>query len=156
MYLRNSRHGTAFGFAPCSISLGAELSNPFARQVIAIDMQGHGRTADINRPFTFEQMADDTAALLKHLKIEQADVFGYSMGGTIGLALAIRDPSLIRRLARNAQPDPDDVFQTNVVAVLSPAFDKPRQDASSNQGVSKYSEIGLKRAHARLPRRPKP
>lgn len=69
------------------------------RQVIAIDMQGHGRTADINRPFTFEQMADDTAALLKHLKIEQTDVFGYSMGGTIGLALAIRHPGLVRRLA---------------------------------------------------------
>lgn len=69
------------------------------RQVIAIDMQGHGRTADINRPFTFEQMADDTAALLKYLKIEQCDVFGYSMGGTIGLALAIRHPGLVRRLA---------------------------------------------------------
>ena len=69
------------------------------RQVIAIDMQGHGRTADINRPFTFEQMADDTAALLKHLKIEQADVFGYGMGGTIGLALAIRHPGVVRRLA---------------------------------------------------------
>jgi len=69
------------------------------RQVIAIDMQGHGRTADINRPFTFEQMADDTAALLKHLKIEQADVFGYGMGGTIGLGLAIRHPGLVRRLA---------------------------------------------------------
>lgn len=69
------------------------------RQVIIIDMQGHGRTADINRPFTFEQMADDTAALLKHLKIEQTDVFGYGMGGTIGLALAIRHPGLVRRLA---------------------------------------------------------
>jgi pimeloyl-ACP methyl ester carboxylesterase len=69
------------------------------RQAIAIDMQGHGRTADINRPFSFEQMADDTAALLKHLKIEQADVFGYGMGGTIGLALAIRHPGLVRRLA---------------------------------------------------------
>lgn len=69
------------------------------RQVILIDMQGHGRTADINRPFTFEQMADDTAALLKHLKIEQTDVFGYGMGGTIGLALAIRHPDLVRRLA---------------------------------------------------------
>jgi len=69
------------------------------RQVILVDMQGHGRTADINRPFTFEQMADDTAALLKHLKIEQADVFGYGMGGTIGLALAIRHPGVVRRLA---------------------------------------------------------
>ena len=69
------------------------------RQVIVVDMQGHGRTADIDRPFTFEQMADDTAALLKHLKIEQTDVFGYSMGGTIGLAMAIRHPNLVRRLA---------------------------------------------------------
>lgn len=69
------------------------------RQVIAIDMQGHGRTGDIDRPFSFELMADDTAALLKHLKIEQADVFGYGMGGTIGLALAIRHPGLVRRLA---------------------------------------------------------
>lgn len=69
------------------------------RQVIIVDMQGHGRTADIDRPFTFEQMADDTAALLKHLGIEQTDVFGYSMGGTIGLALAIRHPALVRRLA---------------------------------------------------------
>lgn len=72
---------------------------PEGRQVIAVDMQGHGRTADIDRPFTFEQMADDTAALLKQLKIEQTDVFGYSMGGTVGLALAVRHPALVRRLA---------------------------------------------------------
>ena len=69
------------------------------RQVIAVDLQGHGHTADIDRPFTFEQMADDVAALLKQLKIEQTDVFGYSMGGTVGLTLAIRYPNLVRRLA---------------------------------------------------------
>src|SRR5436853_4637928 len=59
-------------------------------QVIAVDLQGHGRTADIDRPFTFEQMADDVVALLKQLKIEQTDVFGYSMGGKVGLALALK------------------------------------------------------------------
>jgi pimeloyl-ACP methyl ester carboxylesterase len=69
------------------------------REVIAVDLQGHGRTADIDRPFTFEQMADDVAALLKQLKIEQTDVFGYSMGAKVGLALAIRYPELVRRLA---------------------------------------------------------
>lgn len=69
------------------------------RQVIAVDLQGHGRTADIDRPLTFEQMADDVAALLKQLKIEQTDVFGYSMGGKVGLALVIRHPELVRRLA---------------------------------------------------------
>jgi len=69
------------------------------REGIAVDLQGHGRTADIDRPLTFEQMADDVAALLKHLKIEQTDVFGYSMGGKVGLALAIGHPELVRRLA---------------------------------------------------------
>jgi len=69
------------------------------RQMIAVDLQGHGRTADIDRPFSFEQMADDVAALLKQLKIEQTDVFGYSLGGKAGLALAIRHPELVRRLA---------------------------------------------------------
>src|SRR6266481_9728876 len=70
-----------------------------SRQVIAVDLQGHGRTADIERPFTFAQMADDTAALLKRLEIEQKDIFGYSMGGKVGLAMAIRHPELVRRLA---------------------------------------------------------
>jgi pimeloyl-ACP methyl ester carboxylesterase len=68
------------------------------RQVIAVELQGHGRTADVDRPLTYEQMADDTAALLRHLGIEQADVFGYSMGGGAALQLAIRHPKVVRRL----------------------------------------------------------
>jgi pimeloyl-ACP methyl ester carboxylesterase len=51
------------------------------RRVIVPEMQGHGRTADIDRPITYEGMADDVAALLGHLGIEEADAFGYSMGG---------------------------------------------------------------------------
>src|SRR5438067_5606640 len=50
------------------------------RQVIAVDMQGHGRTADIDRPFSVEAMSDDIAALLGYLKIPKADVMGYSLG----------------------------------------------------------------------------
>ena len=68
------------------------------RQVIAPEQQAHGRTADIDRPITYEQMADDTAALIRHLEIEHADVVGYSMGGGIGLQLAIRHPALVRKL----------------------------------------------------------
>lgn len=49
-----------------------------SRQVIALEMQAHGRTADIDRPLTYEQMADDTAAALRHLGVERADFFGYS------------------------------------------------------------------------------
>jgi pimeloyl-ACP methyl ester carboxylesterase len=69
-----------------------------SRQVIAIEQQGHGHTADVARPLTYEQMADDTAALARHLKIDNADVVGYSMGGGVALQIAIRHPDLVRRL----------------------------------------------------------
>jgi pimeloyl-ACP methyl ester carboxylesterase len=68
------------------------------RQVIAVEQQGHGRTADVDRPLTYEQMADDTAALLRTLEIERADVFGYSLGGGIALQLAIRRPAVVEKL----------------------------------------------------------
>jgi pimeloyl-ACP methyl ester carboxylesterase len=70
-----------------------------AHQVIVPEMQGHGRTADVNRPITYEQMADDTAALVRHLEIESADFVGYSMGGAVALQVAIRHPELVRKLA---------------------------------------------------------
>jgi pimeloyl-ACP methyl ester carboxylesterase len=68
------------------------------RQVIAVELQAHGRTADNGRPFSYEQAADDVAALLRHLRIEQADILGYSMGGATALRLTVRHPSLVRRL----------------------------------------------------------
>ncbi|HEU0042491.1 MAG TPA: alpha/beta hydrolase [Jiangellaceae bacterium] len=68
------------------------------RQVIALEMQAHGRTADIDRPLSLEQMADDTAAVLRHLGIAQADIFGYSMGAAIALHVAIRHPDVVRKL----------------------------------------------------------
>src|SRR4051812_3678743 len=69
-----------------------------SRQVIAVEQQGHGRTADIDRPMSYEQMADDTAALARHLGVERADIVGYSMGGAAALQIAIRHPELVRRL----------------------------------------------------------
>jgi pimeloyl-ACP methyl ester carboxylesterase len=68
-------------------------------QIIAMDLQGHGRTADVDRPFSFQQDADDVAALLSHLGVERADVFGESFGGTIALQLALRHPHLVGRVA---------------------------------------------------------
>ena len=67
-------------------------------RVIAVEAQGHGHTADVARPLGYAQMADDVAALLGHLAIEQADVVGYSMGGTTGLQVAIRHPERVRKL----------------------------------------------------------
>jgi pimeloyl-ACP methyl ester carboxylesterase len=70
-----------------------------SRRVVAVEQQGHGHTADVDRPLRFEQMADDTAALLRHIGIEKADVYGYSTGGWVALHLAVRHPPMVRRLA---------------------------------------------------------
>ena len=69
-----------------------------SRKVIAVEMQGHGRTADIDRDFSYAHLADDIAALLDHLKIKRADVLGYSMGGGVALQVAIRHPEKVRKV----------------------------------------------------------
>ena len=82
--------GTSFG------NVLPELAE--TRQVIAFEMQAHGHTADIDRPLSMEQMADDTAAALQQLGIENADFFGYSLGAGIALQVAIRHPEMVRKL----------------------------------------------------------
>lgn len=69
-----------------------------SRQVIVAEMQGHGRTRDVPRELSYEAMADDVAGLLGHLKVESADVLGYSMGGGVAFQVAIRHPQRVRRL----------------------------------------------------------
>jgi pimeloyl-ACP methyl ester carboxylesterase len=61
-------------------------------------MQAHGHTADIDRPLTLEQMADDTAAVIRYLGFERADLFGYSNGGAIALRVALQQPGVVRKL----------------------------------------------------------
>jgi pimeloyl-ACP methyl ester carboxylesterase len=68
------------------------------RRVVLVDLQGHGRTADIDRPFRPELMADDIAALIEHLGAERADLLGYSLGGEVALRTAIQHPARVRRL----------------------------------------------------------
>ncbi len=68
------------------------------RKVIVAEMQGHGRTKDIPREFSYENMADDVSGLLKHLKIDSADILGYSMGGGVAFQFAVRHPEQLRRL----------------------------------------------------------
>jgi pimeloyl-ACP methyl ester carboxylesterase len=87
-------------------------------RVIAADRQGHGRTADVDRPFAIEGMADDTAALLGHLGVQQADVFGYSTGGSVALELAIRHPGLVRKLALSSAVYAMDGYQPEVTEGL--------------------------------------
>jgi len=83
-----------------TIDMMAPLLEPLAehRQVIAVELRGHGRTGDADRPITYELMADDVAGLLPALDVLSADAFGYSMGGGVALQLAIRHPELVRKL----------------------------------------------------------
>jgi pimeloyl-ACP methyl ester carboxylesterase len=74
------------------------------RHVIAIDLQAHGRTADIDRPLSFQHMADDIAALIQRLGLGKADVMGYSLGGGAALQTAIRHANLVRRLVLVSTP----------------------------------------------------
>ena len=68
------------------------------RAVIVFDQQGHGRTPDTSRKMSYEQFADDAAALLRSLNVERADVMGYSQGGGVALQLALRHPTLVNKL----------------------------------------------------------
>ena len=74
------------------------------RQVIAVELQGHGRTADIDRPLRTETMADDVAGLMEHLGVESADVVGYSLGGAVALQIVIRHPARVRKLVLISAP----------------------------------------------------
>jgi pimeloyl-ACP methyl ester carboxylesterase len=67
------------------------------RRVVTVDLQAHGRTADIDRPLRYESMADDVAALAGHLGLGQVDLMGYSLGGGVALRTAIQHPGLVRR-----------------------------------------------------------
>ncbi|MGB8345701.1 MAG: alpha/beta hydrolase [Ktedonobacteraceae bacterium] len=74
------------------------------RRVIGVELQGHGHSADIERALRYELMADDIAALIRQLGLEQADIFGYSLGGGVGLQTAIRHPEVVRKLALASTP----------------------------------------------------
>jgi pimeloyl-ACP methyl ester carboxylesterase len=74
------------------------------RQVIAVDLQAHGRTADIDRPLRYEHMADDIAALIRRLGLGTASVMGYSLGGGVALQAAIRHPEMVDKLVVVSTP----------------------------------------------------
>ncbi len=96
-----------------------ELSK--TRKVIAVEMQGHGRTGDIERDISSENLAGDVAALLDHLKIPKADLIGYSMGGGVAMQCAIRHPDKVRK-----------------VVVISSVY---RRDGMTKEGLDAISKL---------------
>lgn len=97
-------------FGPALTQLSA------TRQVIAVDLQGHGRTPLGERPFRIESMGDDMAVLVKRLGHEQVDVLGYSLGGGVGLRMALQQPARVRRLALVSVAYSDDGYYPGIKA----------------------------------------
>lgn len=86
------------------------------RQVIAVDLQGHGRTADIDRPLSVELMGDDIAALIQHLGLQRPDLMGYSLGGGVALQTAIRHPEVVGKLVVASTPIRRNAFYPDILA----------------------------------------
>lgn len=102
------------------------------RQVVAVDLQAHGRTADIDRPLSFELMAGDIAALIKHLGFAAADVMGYSLGGGVALRIAIEHPEAVKKLVLVSTPFKREGWYPEILAdplhhlLVSPACGRRR------------------------------
>ncbi|MCZ4557573.1 pimeloyl-ACP methyl ester carboxylesterase [Rhodococcus sp. PvR044] len=89
------------------------------RQVIAVELQAHGHTADIDRPLRYELMADDIAGLVSHLGLEKVDVLGYSLGGGVALQLGSRNPELVNKLVVTSAPYRSDGWYPEVRAGMA-------------------------------------
>ena len=108
-----------------------------SRQVIAVHLQGHGRTLDIDRPLHYETMADDIAALINHLGFRHADLMGYSLGGGVALQTAIRHPQRVRKLVVISVPMKHDGWYPEVLL----SFDQMASQAAQLSAGLKQSPL---------------
>jgi pimeloyl-ACP methyl ester carboxylesterase len=111
------------------------------RQVVAVDLQAHGRTADIDRPLGYESMADDVAALIEHLGFDRADVMGYSLGGGVALQTAIRHPEAVRKLVVVSTPFKHDGWYPEVLAGMGQMGPEAAEPMKATPMYALYSGV---------------
>ena len=112
LVLLHGGFGTGEMFGPVLPALAAQ------RRVIAVDLQAHGRTADVGRPLRYETMADDVAALIGHLGLVRSDVMGVSMGGGVALRTAIQHPEAVDRVVLVSAPFRRDGWFPEIAAAM--------------------------------------
>ncbi|MFD9209574.1 alpha/beta fold hydrolase [Streptomyces sioyaensis] len=139
LVLLHGGFGAGETFAPVLPALAEQ------RRVVLIDLQGHGRTADVDRPLRPELMADDIADLIKHLGLGQADVMGYSLGADVALRTAIQHPELVHRLVVVSTPARRDGWFPEVVAAM---------DRMSAEAAEPMKQAPVHELYARLAPRP--
>jgi pimeloyl-ACP methyl ester carboxylesterase len=112
------------------------------RRVITVDLQAHGRTADVDRPLRHESNGDDLAALIEHLGLAQADVMGYSLGAGAALRAAIQHPHLVRRLVIVSFPCRRDGWHAESLAgmdQMGPHLAEPMRQSPPGQSYSRVA-----------------
>ena len=114
------------------------------RRVVAVDLQAHGRTADIDRPLSFELMAGDIVALIKHLGIEEADVMGYSLGGGVALRTAIQHPEVVRKLVLVSTPFKRDGWYPEILAGMGQMGSQIAEPMKQTPMYQQYASIAPK------------
>ncbi|HEV7887659.1 MAG TPA: alpha/beta fold hydrolase, partial [Acidimicrobiales bacterium] len=115
-------------------------------QVIAVELQGHGHTADIDREFSLDALADDVVKLLDHLGIEQADFFGFSLGGMVALALVLARPDRVGRLVLASTHYRNDGYHPEI---FDPAQTSPRLPTQADFQAMQdaYNQVAPDPAH---------
>jgi len=114
------------------------------RQVIAVDLQAHGRTADVDRPLSFELMADDISALIEHLGLERADVMGYSLGGNVALRTTIQYPGVVKKLVLVSTPFERNGWYPEVLAGMGQMGPEAAEPMKQTPMYQLYSSVAPK------------
>jgi pimeloyl-ACP methyl ester carboxylesterase len=126
-------------FAPVLPAFAAD------HQVILVDLQGHGRTADVDRPIDTRLMADDIAALIKELDLEKPDIVGYSLGGGVAFWTAVKYPQLVNKLV---------IVSTNITRDAIPAEMLAQQAQVNSSAVEALKATPMYELYERLAPRP--
>ena len=113
-------------------------------QVIAVELQGHGHTADIDRPLTFEAMADDVAAMITQLGFEKVDVMGFSLGGGVALQTAIRHPEVVRKLVLISTTFRRDGWYPELLPVMSSMTAETAEQMKQSPMYDAYASVAPK------------
>jgi pimeloyl-ACP methyl ester carboxylesterase len=111
------------------------------RKVIAVDLQAHGRTANIDRPLSFEAMADDVAAVIHYLRLDKVDVLGYSLGGEVALRTAIQHPDAVRKLVVVSATFRRDGWYPEIVAQQTQLGPEASEKLKQTQMYQTYTRV---------------
>jgi pimeloyl-ACP methyl ester carboxylesterase len=129
------------GMAGSEIFAGLAPALAAGRRVVMVDLQGHGHTAEADRPLRPELMASDVAALIGHLGLEQADVLGYSLGGAVALRVAVQHPDRVRRLVLVSIAFRRDGSHPEVVAAMDAMGPEAGEMMKQSPAYAHYAQV---------------